>query len=90
MTDWMYAHSLPIDMHPAGCECGCRTLTEYKRVERELAELIRQLTDSFANDLVHVESGPPPEEPSARGWFEEYEKHLKDMLQWMKRIGGDE
>lgn len=22
MSEWMYAHSLPVDMHPQGCTCG--------------------------------------------------------------------
>jgi hypothetical protein len=25
MADWMYAHTLPIEDHPAGCQCdGCQ------------------------------------------------------------------
>lgn len=23
MAEWMYAHTLPEDMHPEGCQCGC-------------------------------------------------------------------
>lgn len=30
MSDWMYAHSLPLDMHPDGCTCGGCAVTEHE------------------------------------------------------------